>query len=240
MDFLNLLKGFFQRKMVVLLVAIVLLFVVLFNSGMFGGKDKRIRITCAGDSITYGSGVLKTREINSYPSQLATKLGTSYLVSNYGLRNATASSKGNLPYVDSKEYKESLKSKPDIVFFMLGTNDAKDINWNEEEYEKGLTSLVESYKALDGSPKVYLMISPYCFALDDSGQVAYGIDGDVVNNQLGTIIRRVADKTGVEVVDLYSVTEGKKDLYTDGIHFKKDGYSLIADTIYDVVKNTAL
>lgn len=237
MDLTKIIRGLFQRKMVVLLVAIVLLFVVLFNAGMFGGKDTRMRITCAGDSITYGSGVLKTRELDCYPAQLQTRLGTSYLVSNFGLRNATASETGDLPYIESDEYNESLKSNPDVVFLMLGTNDAKTFNWDAEAYEKGLEKLVESYKKLSSKPVVFLMRSPYCYAINENGEAEYSIQADVVTGELGDCVARVAEKTGVEVVDMFEVTEGQDDLYTDGIHFNADGYTLIAETVHDVVKN---
>lgn len=236
MDFRIFLRGLFQRKMVVLLVALVLLFVVLFNSGMFGGKDIRLRITCAGDSLTYGSGVLKTREVDSYPSQLQKKLGTDCLVSNYGLRNATASATGDLPYVESEQYKESLKSKPDVVVLMLGTNDTKTYNWNADEYKSGLTDLVKSYQALDSQPKVYLMRSPYCFPINGNEHAEYEVQETIVNGELGDIITAVANETGATLIDLYSVTENKEELYTDGIHFKAEGYTLIADTVFDAIK----
>ena len=122
---MELIKGLIQRKMVILLAAVVLVFFVLFNSGFFGGNDERIRISCVGDSLTYGSGVIKTREVDSYPAKLQKKLGTSHLVSNFGVRNATASADGDLPYIGSTQYKKSLESEPDIVLLMLGTNDSK-------------------------------------------------------------------------------------------------------------------
>ncbi len=142
---MEILKAFIKRKFVILLAAIVLVFFVLFNAGFFGGKDERIRITCVGDSITYGSGVLKTREVDSYPAQLQKRLGTDHIVYNFGLRNATASAKGNLPYIESEEYKESLKPKPNIVVLMLGTNDTKQANWDDVEYKNGLKTFVHSY-----------------------------------------------------------------------------------------------
>ena len=233
---MEIVKGFLKRKMVILLVAFVLVFVVLFNAGFFGGKDERVRISCVGDSLTYGSGVLKTREVDSYPAQLQTMLGTSYLVSNYGLRNATASAKGNLPYVESKPYQESLKSKPDIVILMLGTNDTKTANWDSASYEEGLKSLVKTYQQLDTKPTVYLMRSPYCFDPEGGYLAAYIIQPNVVSKDLGEIINRVGEETGVQVIDLYSVTYGKNELYTDGIHFKKAGYTLLADTVLKALK----
>lgn len=229
-------KEFIQRKMAILLVALVLVFAVLFNAGFLGGKDTRVRITCAGDSLTYGSGVLKTRGIDSYPAQLQTKLGTGYLVSNYGLRNATASADGDLPYIESDEYKESLKSNPDIVILMLGTNDAKTYNWDEASYEAGLKEILSSYQNLKSEPIVYLMRSPYCYA-SDGGEIAeYDIQTSVVAEDLGAVVDRVAKETGVQVIDLYSVTEGQEQLYTEGIHFNEHGYDLMADTVEEAIK----
>ena len=230
-------KGFFKRKAVVVIFAILFVAGLLYHSGFLGGEDKRIKVTCVGDSLTYGSGVLKTREIDSYPSKLQTKLGPSYLVSNFGLRNGTASETGNLPYINSGEYTDSLKSKPDIVVIMLGTNDTKDINWDADEYKKGLSDIVASYLDLKTKPKVYLVRSPYCFSVEGQELAEYGIQPAVVEDELGKIAQEVAQEYSLEYVDMYQVTEGQNDLYTsDGIHFNKDGYELISDTIYDAIK----
>ena len=229
-------KGFIQRKMVILLAAIVLVFFFFFYAGFFGGKDERIRITCVGDSLTYGSGVLKTRELDSYPAQLQSKLGTSHVVSNFGLRNATAATSGDLPYIDSEEYKKSLESNPDIVILMLGTNDTKTYNWNAVDYKEGLKTLVESYQQLETKPTVYLMRSPYCYAKNGGEIAEYEVQPSIVSGELGEIIDTVASETGVEVIDLYTPTVGKEDLYTDGIHFKAEGYKIIANEVYNVVK----
>ena len=222
--------------MVILLAAVVLVFFVLFNSGFFGGNDERIRVSCVGDSLTYGSGVIKTREVDSYPAKLQKKLGTSHLVSNFGLRNATASADGDLPYIDSAQYKKSLESEPNIVLLMLGTNDSKTYNWNAKSYEEGIKSLVQTYKNLDTNPTVYLMISPYCFSLDGSDIAEYQVQPKVVAGKIRDIVEKVAAEEGVEVIDLYSVTVGKEEHYRDGIHFDAEGYKIIADYIYDIIK----
>ncbi len=232
----NIMRGIFQRKMIVLLVAFVLLFVVMFNSGFFGGKDTRLRITCVGDSLTYGSGVLKTKEVDCYPAKLQMKIGTSSVVSNFGLRNATASLEGDVPYINSAEYEKSLQSKPDVVLLMLGTNDSKTYNWNADDYEEGLRTLVESYQQLDTNPTVILMRSPYCFSLDGAEVAEYDIQPEVVKNEVSAIIEKVAAETKVDVIDLYSPTYGREKLYTDGIHFNAHGYNLIASTIEKKIK----
>ena len=37
-------------------------------------------------------------------------------------------------YWDCKAFEEAKKCEPDIVIILLGTNDAKGKNWNEEKY----------------------------------------------------------------------------------------------------------
>ncbi len=230
-------RGFFEKKMVVVGVAILLVLVLLYNSGYLGGRDNRTRIACVGDSLTYGSGVLKTREINSYPSKLQQKLGTTYYVMNYGLRNATASADGDLPYLSSDEYAQSLESNPDVVILMLGTNDSKIDNWNADSYREGLTEIVNSYLELESDPTVYIMRSPYCYSIDGGEIAEYTIQPAVVENEIGTIIKTVADESGVNYIDLYTPTDGQDELYTkDGIHFNKNGYELIASIIHDAIK----
>ena len=119
---------------------------------------------------------------------------------------------------------------------MLGTNDSKTYNWNADDYAAGLKELVESYKALDSNPTVYLMRSPYCFPINGADTAEYEVQDSIVNNELADIIYQVANEEEVEVIDLYSATVNKTDLYTDGIHFNAEGYSLISATIYDFLK----
>ena len=228
-------KEIFKRKIVVTAFAIIFVLILLYNSGFIYGRDNRVKVTCVGDSITYGSGVIDTRDTDAYPAQLQTKLGTSHEVSNYGLRNATASFDGDLPYVDSEEYKASLTSNPDIVVLMLGTNDSKTYNWNASNYEQGLRDLVNTYKSLDSQPTVYLMRCPYCYSLDGGDVAEYDIQPVVVSDEIGAIIEDVAFDLDVELIDLYTVTEGQDDLYTDGVHFNKAGYELIADTVEEAI-----
>ncbi len=190
-----------------------------------------IRITCVGDSLTYGSGILKTRDRDSYPAQLQTMLGNGHKVSGFGLRNATASNAGDLPYIESKEYAAALKSDPDIVFVMLGTNDSKTYNWDPESYKQGLEEIVRSFAELPGEPRVILLRSPWCFSLDGGEIAEFEIQPTVVESEVGEAIKEIAFDTDTTVVDLFEVTRGQKDLYTDGIHFNAEGYRLIAETL---------
>ena len=81
------------------------------------------------------------------------------------------------------------------------------------------------------------MRSPYCFAIDGKSEAEYNVQAHLVNGELGEIIEEVANETGATLIDLHSQTLGKEDLYTDGIHFKAEGYTLISDIVYDSIKD---
>ena len=115
------------------------------------------RIACVGDSITYGY----LMEQFSYPKQLQEKLGSSqYQVLNFGVGGSTAQKNGDLPYINQQAYKDAQASNPDIVLLMLGTNDSKPQNWNQDNYSKDYADLALSFVNLASKPKVYVMIPP--------------------------------------------------------------------------------
>ena len=87
-------------------------------------KIPKVRVACVGDSTTYGYGI-ENLPTDAYPHQLEKLLGPSYSVQNFGKNAATLLKKGDLPYWEQIEYKQALKSKPDIVIINLGVNDAK-------------------------------------------------------------------------------------------------------------------
>ena len=50
------------------------------------------------------------------------------------------------PYKESSEYKLVVKTAPDVVVIMLGTNDASEEIWNESQYIDGYYELIKSFK----------------------------------------------------------------------------------------------
>src|SRR5689334_724667 len=81
-----------------------------------------VNVACIGDSITQGSGAAKGQ---SYPSQLQAMLGDQWKVGNFGVSGRTLLKKGDYPYWKENAYQDALKSAPDVVIIMLGTNDTK-------------------------------------------------------------------------------------------------------------------
>ena len=95
-----------------------------------------------GDSITWGGGGK-----NAYPTLLQAELGEGWKVRNFGVNSRTARRDGkefdlrpgDLDYRKTPNYTKSLSCKPDAVILMIGTNDSKPTNWEEngEAFRKG-------------------------------------------------------------------------------------------------------
>ena len=78
----------------------------------------------------------------------------------------------------------------DIVLLMLGTNDAREGNWNETAYRKDMKAMVKAFKNTKGKPKVYVMIPPPIFqsTANHSG-IIDSHRNQVVNFELPRVIR---------------------------------------------------
>ena len=192
-------------------------------------KDGQIRVACVGDSVTYGFGI-KNRAKYHYPAQLQKMLGDGYCVNNFGYSGRTLSSEGDRPYVNEKLYRQSLDFQPDIVVFMLGSNDSKAFNWKDSKhFADEYVSLINSYRALKSKPRIYVVVPTPVFPVN--GEVKYNIDGDVLQNEIVPATRMLGAALGLPVIDMNSVFEGREDLFSDGCHPNREGAELYAKTV---------
>ena len=76
-----------------------------------------------------------------------------------------------------------MQSDPNIVLFLLGTNDAKSHNWNQDRFIKDYTEMVQTYLDLKSKPDVYVMIPPPLYQDEQ-----FGIIQKVINQQLPQLI----------------------------------------------------
>ncbi len=190
---------------------------------------KRI-LACVGDSLTYGAGVRLTRQRDSYPAQLGELLGEDWQVLNYGLSWRTLQVSGDLPYKSDRFYRASLICNAEIYLLMLGSNDAKPFNWNEDNYRQELTGFVSSYRDLPQHPKVILM-QPTAAWKDRHGRDPFGIQVDIIGNELHEIIAEVGEETGCRVLDLFRLSKAHSDWFHDGAHPDRKGNGMIAHYI---------
>jgi lysophospholipase L1-like esterase len=187
------------------------------------------RISCVGDSITEGTGLSNPSQ-ESYPAQLASMLGTGWEVGNFGKKSATVLKSGTTPYWNTSTFVPSHEYNPDIVVIMLGTNDAKPINWaNKSQFIEHYSELIQGYKTLPSQPKVYICYPPPVYA-----EVA-GITDARIKNEIIPKITQIASLNEVEIIDIYTTLSNKKALFPDKVHPNKEGARILAEKIYQTI-----
>lgn len=223
---------------VVILLAVVILSVVFhfgfidFYHPMKTADENQIKVACVGDSITFGCTVRNWKK-NNYPAVLGSLLGEKYCVNNFGYTNRTAIKSADYPYTKEKLYQQSLDFNPDIVVIMLGSNDSKENNWDKEKFVRDYSEIISSYTELKSSPDVYVLIPPPLFEV--RGKVMWQLRKDVMADEICPAVKQIAEQTGATCVDMYSVFENKKELFSDGVHPNAGGSKLFAQTVYEAI-----
>lgn len=223
-----------------ILIVAVIIVSVLYHFGfidfyhpMKKAADNQIKVACVGDSITFGCTVCNWRK-NNYPAVLGNLLGEKYCVNNFGYTNRTAIKSADYPYTDEKLYQQSLAFGPDIVVIMLGSNDSKEKNWDKDKFLKDYCGIISSYLNLESSPRVYILVPTPLFEV--GGKVMWQLRKDIVTDEIRPAIKQIADETGIQCIDMYSVFENKKELFSDGVHPNSKGSKIFAQRIFAEIK----
>lgn len=226
----------FTKWFRMLFLSALLLWMFFRTETIMPGENTRIyKVYCIGDSITYGSGLAdEERAMHCYPAVLERLLGAHYEVINYGVSGRTLLDIPGKNYRDTG-YVELVKlQQPDIIIVMLGSNDARAGRWDGAAYKEEYLSLVEELKCIESNPDIYILAPPQAFPAAD-GKIIYGIENDVIRGEIGQIVREVAAQTGVNMIDLYAVTENHPEYFSDGLHPNKEGNAVIAQAIYEQI-----
>jgi lysophospholipase L1-like esterase len=190
------------------------------------------RVAAVGDSIAWGSG-LAHRARDSYPAQLGRLLGDQHEVRNFWVNGTTLLRRGDRAYWMTSALGAAKAFAPDVVIIMLGTNDAKPQNWRyREEFVADYTALIDAFPALPSRPTIWV-----CRPVPTFG--AYGTRDPVIRNEIIPLIDRVARVRPVSVIDLYSVLQGRADLFPNGIHPNAEGARLIAETVRRAIREAS-
>ena len=118
--------------------------------------DAKVRVACVGDSLTRGDGSHEPRrpkgsgiaQRGNYPAILQKMLGVGFEVRNFGHGGATACNASDVPYMETTEWAEARRFRPDVIVLMIGTNDAKAQHWEGPHcgpaaYAAGMRALLE-------------------------------------------------------------------------------------------------
>jgi alpha-L-fucosidase/lysophospholipase L1-like esterase len=192
-----------------------------------GAAHKRV-VACIGNSITFGDGI-QDKERHSYPALLQKLLGDDWDVHNFGVGGRTLLHNGDFPWRNEPQYKAAKDCRPDIVIIKLGTNDTKPWNWKfKESFIPDYLQLIDEFRALPSRPVIYVCLPVPAFPGE------WGISDSVLTTDVIPMIRIIASKRPVRVIDLRTPLEGKREFFPDKVHPNEDGAMVMARTIYGV------
>ena len=181
-----------------------------------------VRVACVGDSITQGAG---THGGMTYPNQLGTILGPKWVVKNFGVSGRTLLKKGDLPYWKEKAFTAAHDFKPNVVIIMLGTNDTKEKNWgHHDEFQADYKELIESFKALDSKPRIFI-----CRPCPVPAPGRFGINEENLQVEM-PIIDQLATDESVDIIDMHAALLDKPQMQPDHVHPNNDGAAVMAKT----------
>lgn len=192
-------------------------------------RKDAVRVACIGNSITFGAGI-KNRSRDSYPSVLARMLGDCYWVKNFGVSARTMLNKGDHPYMNEPAYKNALAFNPNIVVIKLGTNDSKSFNWKyKADFMKDAQNMINAFKGLPSQPKIYLCYPSKAYLTGD------GINDDIISKEIIPMIKKLAKKNDLSVIDLHTAMDGMPELFPDRIHPNEKGAQVMAKAVYQSI-----
>ncbi len=204
---------------------------LLFSIFMLSFRSKTTRVVFFGDSITQ-AGV----QPGGYIAQINDSLVQKNKAPEYELIGAGIG--GNKVYdLFLRLEPDVLDKKPDLVFLYVGVNDV----WHKRSFGTGTDApkFVQFYEALiqkiirNGARVV--LCTPAC--IGEKTDFSNPMDGEL--NQYSQLIRDIAQKSGLPVVDLrkafldYNLLHNLKNqesgiLTTDGVHLNEKGNQLLA------------
>ena len=128
-------------------------------------------------------------------------------------------------------YQDALAFNPNIVVIKLGTNDSKSFNWKyKADFTKDLQTMVDAFKALPAQPKIYLCYPSKAYQTGDN------INDDIISKQIIPMIKKVAKKNNLSVIDLHAAMDGMPQLFPDKIHPNEEGAKVMAKAVYQSLK----
>ena len=165
-------------------------------------SQKKIRVACVGNSVTYGYG-LSDREQTCYPTRLQEMLGDGYEVRNFGNSGTTLLFKGHKPYIKVQEFRDAMDFKADLVIIHLGLNDTDPRNWPEwkEEFIPNYRALIDSFRVANPKAKIWICKMTPIF----HGHRRFESGTRDWHAQIQTRIEQIARTSQVRLIDLFAL-----------------------------------
>ena len=64
----------------------------------------------------------------------------------------------------------------------------------------------------------------------------FGLNNEVIRDEIQQIVEDVATELGVHFINLYPITEGHPEYYSDGLHLTPLGNRVIAKAIFSALR----
>lgn len=199
---------------------------------LFGCTAELKRIVCVGDSITEGADIVYQNK-DAYPSILDDLLPENYDVLNCGRSGTALQKDGDFSYWRTKEFHNLFAFRPNIVVIKLGTNDTKPQNWNKQRFERDYQALIDTIKTMKTSPEIFMCLPVPVF------ETKWGINDSTLNEGVIPVIKSLAVKNNLQIIDLNSPMQNKENMFPDKIHPNVEGTTQMATIIstYILKKN---
>ncbi len=197
---------------------------------IFSSCSNQTKIACVGDSITEGFG-LAWQSKSAYPVVLDSILGNQYSVLNLGRSATTLRKKGDFPYWSCKEFYDVFAYNPDLIIIMLGTNDTKSQNWDKDSFALDYQALIDTFKTIESNPKIIVCFPVPVFKTN------WGINDSTITKWEIPIIKNLAAKNNLQLIDMYNNMTGQGKYFFDGIHPDEKGAKIMASVIANGIKN---
>lgn len=194
--------------------------------------QKRIKVACVGNSITYGF-LLPERETQAYPVQLQQLLGDTYQVGNFGKSGATLLNRGHRPYMQQEEFHKAMEFAGDIVVIHLGINDTDPRDWPNyrDEFIRDYLALIDSFRT--AKPDCRIIIAKLTPLADRHPRFESGTRD--WRGEIQQAIETVAHVANVQLTDFEKPLYPYPFLLPDAIHPDPEGASLLAKTVYSAI-----
>lgn len=214
-------------KRIVMLMCQLCFVVTLFAAG-----DKPVRVSCIGNSITYGTG-LSHPEVDSYPAQLQQLLGDGYEVGRFGKPGATLLRRAFRPYMQQQEFKEAMAFGGDIAVIHLGINDTDPRAWPayRDEFVADYSALIDSVRK--SNPKCRVIVCQMTPLSDRHHRFLSGTRD--WHDEIQPVIAQVAERKQCELISFFEPLHCRPELFPDAIHPNKEGYGIMAQIVYSAI-----
>ena len=187
---------------------------------------KRVwRIAFAGDSLTEGAW---NRRDMQYSVFVKKALRREVEIGNFGVSGISVTGYGGLfgdpelRYEKQEVFTRCVEFAPDVLYIMLGTNDAFDWTNAEPVFEENYRSLISSFRA--ALPECELVIVTTPPTADGN---TFSISNDVISDSIVPIEKKLAEELGLPLFDANAILDSYEDgfdaLCIDGVHFSDVG-----------------